>query len=94
MIFTLFFDQVIFSPLFTAGLIALRMYLKQGGDFDTIRHEVLTVVPNAMLSSWAFWIPIRFLILKFIPSIFQQLFGSLASLMWNILFSMILNKKK
>lgn len=93
MLITLFVDQCIFSPLFTAGVIALRMYLKEGGSFDMISNEVITVVPNAMLSSWSFWIPIRFLIIKFIPKIFQQVSGSLAALIWNIIFSMILNKK-
>lgn len=93
MFITLIIDQLLFSPLFTAGIIGLRMFLR-GGEVSAIPQVIIDIVPNAMKSSWSFWIPIRFLILKFVPIPLQLVAGSLAALVWNVIFSMILNAQK
>ena len=93
MVWTLIIDQLLFSPLFTCGVVALRMFLR-GGEIGAIPRTVMEVVPHAMKSSWSFWIPMRFLILTYVPVPFQLLSGSCAALIWHIIFSMILNAKK
>ncbi len=88
----LFFDQLVFSPLFTAGIIGLRLYL-MGADIEGIPQQVLDVVPAAMKSSWLFWFPARFITLKFVPPAYHLLCGNLFALVWNVIFSMILAAK-
>lgn len=88
----LFIDQLLFSPLFTAGIIGLRLYLV-GEDINDIPNQVMATVPVAMKSSWLFWFPQRYLTLKYVPSSYQLLSGSLCGLVWNVIFTMILSAK-
>ena len=83
-------DQFLFSPVFTAGVISCRLFLK-GHSPDEIFSAVIVSVPRAMKSSWLFWIPVRIFSLIFIPTSLTLLTNSLFSFFWNILLSMILN---
>jgi len=96
-------DQLLFSPLFTIGIIgyqlflskALESYIKSGiihVSYEQIASEVFVIFPTAMTSSWAFWIPQRIISLSFIPPIYQVLFASACSYVWNVIFSLILSK--
>jgi hypothetical protein len=87
---TLLVDQLLFSPLFTASIMILRLWMR-GSDKTSIVSEVLGLLPNTMLSSWCFWIPARFIILKFVPIPLQMLVGNVFALMWNVIFAMIVN---
>lgn len=89
----LILDQLAFSPVFTASIISLRHYLKSG-DISSIPTIVLEVVPKAQSSSWLFWIPVRFLILLYVPPIYQLLAGNLGALVWNIIFFFLMNTSK
>lgn len=85
----LLFDQFVFSPFFTASIIALRFILK-GGNPNEIPKMLLLVLPKAQLAGWMFWIPARFFILTFIPKQLALLVNSLFALLWNIIFSILL----
>ncbi len=85
-------DQLLFSPPFTAGIVALRLFLV-GTPLSDIPQLVLTVVPKAMMSSWMFWFPQRFLTLKYVPPAYQLLCGNVCALAWNVIFTMILTAK-
>lgn len=87
----LFLDQAIFSPLFTSGIISLRLYLL-GSDINEIPLLVYKIVPSAMISAWLFWIPVRFIMISFIPPVLQLIVGNAFSFIWNIIFAMILAK--
>jgi hypothetical protein len=89
-IIQLIIDQFIFSPVFTASIIGLRMYLF-GVDVNTIPGKVLEILPSAQMSAWFFWIPQRFISLSYIPIPLQLLFSNLCSFIWNIIFSIILS---
>lgn len=82
-------DQLIFSPIFTASIIALRLFLL-GNRIDEILPVVVEVVPTAMKLSWLFWFPQRYLTLSYVPPQLQLLCGNVCALVWNVIFSMIL----
>lgn len=120
----LLFDQFIFSPVFTAGIIALRYLLLNSAllSSPTIRDAasaaasattakilnqdastwragisaVLTllrnVLPKTMIYSWAFWFPMRFMMLKYIPTIYHLLAGNLAGYVWSTILTIVLKK--
>jgi hypothetical protein len=85
-------DQLIFSPVFNSCIIALRLFLI-GTDMNDIVPQVIAVVPKALLSSWLFWFPQRYLTLTYVPASYQLLCGSVCGLAWNVIFSMILMAK-
>jgi len=85
-------DQLFFSPVFTSGIVAVRLLLK-GTDIKSIPAEVINVVPGAMLYSWMFWIPAKTFILAYVPVMYQFLVNNAFALVWNIIFAAILNAK-
>jgi hypothetical protein len=86
----LFIDQVVFSPVFTAGLISLRLLLL-GTELKLIPTIVKAVVPTAVASSWFFWLPCRGLIMLYVPVAMQLLVGNLLAFIWNIILATILS---
>ena len=85
----LLIDQLLFSPLLTAGIVGLRLYL-QGATIQEIPMMVIAVVPTAMKSSWLFWFPSRAIIMLYVPSMYQLLANNAFALVWNIIFATIL----
>ena len=85
-------DQLLFSPVFTAAIIALRLFLI-GTKVDSILPIVKDIVPKAMKSSWLFWFPQRYLTLSYVPPQHQLLCGNVCALVWNVIFSMILTSQ-
>jgi uncharacterized membrane protein len=83
-------DQLIISPPFTTSIVGLR-YILLGGKTEEIWSFLWTTMPRAQITSWFFWIPTRFLIMSYIPPIYQLLMNSLGAFVWNILFSLLLN---
>jgi hypothetical protein len=90
---SLLLDQLAFSPVFTASIISLRHILKTG-DTSSIPTIILEVVPKAQSTSWLFWFPVRFIILLYVPPIYQLLAGNLGALVWNIIFFFVMNTPK
>eukprot|EP01039_Chlorochromonas_danica_P014171 gene14171-16504_t len=90
--YKLLIDQFVFSPVFPASIIALRNVLYEGGDLAGVPKVIVDVVPGVQLTAWLFWIPTRFLIIKYVPNTLALLANSGASLVWTIIFVMTLNK--
>jgi hypothetical protein len=88
----LLIDQFVFSPLFTASIIALRNVLYDGGHLKGLPSVIANVVPGVQLISWLFWIPIRFLTIRYVPPSLALLANSAASLVWTIIFTLALEK--
>jgi len=86
----LIIDQFAFSPPFNAAIIALRFALL-GSKLSTIPGSVYEVFPKAMMYAWCFWIPVRFLTLRFIPPMYHILSGSVFAYVWNVIFSLVLS---
>ena len=86
----LIIDQFAFSPPFNAAIIALRFSLL-GSQLSTIPGSVYQVFPKAMMYAWCFWIPVRFLTLRFIPPMYHILSGSVFAYVWNVIFSLVLS---
>jgi hypothetical protein len=84
------YDQFLFSPVLTFLIVASRLLLLRSVPPMEVPMAVLSVLPGAMKSSWGFWIPARFLALKFIPTQYHVVYGNLMSYFWNIIFSLIL----
>lgn len=84
-------DQFAFSPPFNACIIALRLYLMGSSPVGEIASEVYKVLPIAVTTAWAYWIPVRFITLKYIPPMYHILSGALFSLIWNVIFSLLLS---
>jgi hypothetical protein len=91
MIRKLVIDQFAFSPPFTASIITLRFFLMGLTPLENIPAEVYKVFPKAVVISWLFWIPVRFVTLKYIPPIYHLISGSLFSFVWNVVLSLILS---
>jgi hypothetical protein len=85
-------DQALFSPVFTAGIVAVREALL-GTSLSRIPGIVWHIVPKAMISSWMFWVPAKAAIMMFVPPMYQLLAGNALSFVWTILFAMILKDK-
>ena len=88
----LIIDQLLFSPLFTCGIVGLRLLLL-GNSIYNIPNMIWSVVPGAMISSWMFWVPSKAIIFNFVPPMYQLLAGNAFSFIWTIIFAMILQKK-
>ena len=95
-------DQFIFSPLFTACIIGLKLYLESCQTIDDISpgwvsfacqpvEEIVStlysILPGVVFYSWGFWIPQRYITLKFIPPHLHVVFANVCSFFWNIIFS-------
>lgn len=88
----LIIDQIIFSPIFTFGIILLRvLILNPSLTFYNMFHHTATVAPKAVRTSWLFWIPLRYFTIKYIPPAYQLLFGNVCAYIWNIILQTILN---
>jgi protein Mpv17 len=88
----LFVDQALFSPVFTAGIVSLRLLLL-GTDLRAIPAIVMDVVPKAMGPSWMFWVPSKAIIFLYVPPMYQLLAGNAFAFVWTIIFAMILQAK-
>ena len=89
-----FIDQVLFSPFFTAGIIALRHYGYFGfKDWNYFSSSVIPllreVLPSAMLYAWCFWIPVKFFMFSSVPPIYQLLVANLFAFVWNMIFTLV-----
>ena len=100
-------DQLIFSPVFTTGIIMYRAIvldvlsgsilpsgLLDVGDIGRRAGQVIPIIPSIMMKSWGYWIPIRLLILKFVPPMYHVVIGSACSFVWQIIMAMALKEKK
>lgn len=87
----LIIDQFLFSPVFTFGILSLRLYLL-GENISDIPAIVLKVLPSVMITAWMYWIPIRFIMLTYIPPTLQLLVNSGFGFIWNIVFAIVLSK--
>jgi hypothetical protein len=91
-------DQLVFSPILTSAILIWRSVVSnlittQSFDLATVSSlpaEVIPIIPGIMIKSWCFWIPIRLLILKFIPPMHHVVLGSLFSFLWNIILALAL----
>ena len=88
----LLFDQAVFCPLMTIGVISVRLYLR-GTDVNIIPGMVISIFPKTMQTYWMFWVPARGFILYYVPVMFQLLVGSIFSFMWNIILTSLLSSK-
>ncbi|KAJ1457611.1 hypothetical protein M885DRAFT_514622 [Pelagophyceae sp. CCMP2097] len=92
-------DQLLFSPCFTFGIITYRAVvsaaLTNGAppSFGEIWGQVVAmagILPGIMVKSWAFWVPLRFLILNFVPPMLHIVVGSALALIWNVILQLAL----
>lgn len=83
-------DQAIFSPPFTASIIALRYLLFDHGQLSDVPNFLIKVLPGVQITAWMFWIPTRFLIINYVPASLALLVNNLAALVWNVIFAMML----
>ena len=100
-------DQLIFSPIFTTGIITYREFVHDimfGGplDLSTLMNadnvmqrivKVAQIVPSIMIKSWGYWVPLRLLILKFVPPMYHVVIGSAFSFIWQIIMALALKGK-
>jgi len=61
-------------------------FLAKKGTITT----VLSILPGIMKKSWMYWIPIRLLILKFVPPMYHVVLGSVCSFIWQIIMALAL----
>lgn len=93
-------DQLIFSPVFTTGILMWRGVVSgifASGTLDVVNimalpGDVLPIIPEIMKKSWGYWIPIRLLILKFVPPMYHVVVGSACSFIWQIIMALSLKK--
>ena len=83
-------DQFLFSPIFTFGIIALRLFMLGNRNPKEIFNIALSIAPTAIKSSWLFWIPQRYYSLTYVAPVYQLLFGNICSFAWNIILALIL----
>lgn len=91
-------DQFMLSPVFNGMIIASRFYvlklLKHEGEINmdnmTILTTTMNILPMAVGVSWIFWIPQRYITFKYVPPVFQQVFGTICSFFWNLILAYLL----
>jgi hypothetical protein len=83
-------DQFIFSPVFTTGIIGLRLHFFNGVVLDKLPSMLMEIVPNALKSCVMFWLPVRMVVLLFVDEKYHLLVGNVCSLVWNVIFALIL----
>ena len=88
----LVFDQLLFSPFFTASIVTLRIIMMKEIPYSELLAALYVMIPKSIVTSWMFWIPARGVIIYLVPPHLQIVTGSILSVVWNILFSMILRK--
>jgi hypothetical protein len=87
----IFVDQFLFGPVFTACIIGLRLFFYSGLALQEIPSMLVGIVPTAQKTAWIFWIPARVLVLLYVPVNKHMLCGNLLSLVWGVIFTMILS---
>ena len=97
----LILDQGLFSPAFTFCILIWRGIVNDLIERKTVDAnllataaslpaEVMAILPGIMTKSWMFWVPIRLLILKFVPVHFHLVLGSVFSFVWQIILALAL----
>tara|TARA_A100001035_G_scaffold129149_1_gene101574 strand:- start:430 stop:1017 length:588 start_codon:yes stop_codon:yes gene_type:complete len=97
----LILDQGVFSPIFTFGILMWRGIVSEVIERKTIDAgllvsassmpaEIISILPGIMTKSWMFWIPIRLMILKFVPLQYHLVLGSAFSFAWQIILALAL----
>ena len=86
-----FVDQFVFGPIFTTIIIAYKFILLQH-SLAEVFELCMNIVPNAVMASWYFWIPQRYITFNFIPPSLHMPFGTLCAFFWNVLFSIVTRK--
>ena len=89
-------DQFIFGPVFTASIIALKLYIESSGarSLEEIVQILIDILPGVITSSWGFWIPQRFVSISFVPPNMQLVFANVCAFFWNIIFTALTSVKK
>ena len=94
----LFLDQFVLSPIFNGMIIGFRLYvlklLKHSNEVDmdinSIFYTTIKILPMAVMVSWLFWIPQRWITFTYIPPHFHQIFGTICSFFWNLILAYLL----
>jgi hypothetical protein len=84
-----FVDQFVFAPVYTAGVIALKLSLKYSLWSDIV-HQVVLRLPSAMLYGWLFWVPSKIWLYQSVDVKYHLLISQLLSLFWNTILSCII----
>ena len=94
-------DQLVFSPMFTFGLIlfgdVLRCILEGGCKVESILTKIAPKVIQSTVSvipiAWLFWIPQRAFSQKFVPPLYQLPFNQFSSFWWTVIFQWMMRKR-
>jgi hypothetical protein len=85
-----FVDQFLFAPMYTAGIIALRLLFIGSLPLSQIPAQVVSAMPRAMMYGWLFWIPSKIILHEYIDNRYHLLLSQVLSLFWNTALSCII----
>lgn len=85
-------DQCCFAPVFLVGNLTVLTLLRTS-SFEEVKHELQRSYFKILRDQYCFWPFVQMVNFYFIPLTYRVLFGSMAALAWNTMFSFRLNNK-
>ncbi len=81
----LFFDQVIFAPVFLPFFFSLALTLE--GKSEKIPAKLENDLIPTLMSNYVLWLPAQFVNFKYVPTRYNVLFANFVGFFWSIYLS-------
>lgn len=88
-----FIDQIVFAPLFLAGLLSLIGF-SQHQDIDKVKEKLKNDYKDILIANYSLWPWVQILNFSVVPLNYQVLLTQTVAVFWNIYFSWRTNLKE
>lgn len=88
-----FIDQIVFAPIFLAGLLSLIGYT-QHQDVDKVKDKLRNEYKDILVANYSVWPLVQIINFSIVPLNYQVLLTQTVAVFWNIYFSWRTNLKE